>query len=55
MIGAIFALSGMLLFMLAIMVTDFILLIQEEAEATKQAIGHDTKIYPDHINAELSN
>lgn len=48
MIGAIFALTMMLLFMLAVMVTDFLILIAEEARAIEQAIGHDTKIYPDH-------
>lgn len=48
MIGAIFALTMMLLFMLAVMVTDFLILIAEEVRTTEQAIGHDTKIYPDH-------
>lgn len=38
----------MLLFMLSVMVHDFIILVASIIQETNKAFSHDTSIYPDH-------
>ena len=47
MIGLFFGLSGMLVFMLAVMANDFLILLSSIIRDVEQSFSHDSKIYPD--------
>lgn len=48
MIGLAFTLSGMLIFMLAVLVADCYIYLTEQLRAFDEVLGHDTKIFPDY-------
>lgn len=48
MIGTIFALTGQLLFTLAVAVMDTARAFKRECEEIEEAFGHDARIYPDN-------
>ena len=48
MIGTIFALSGLLLFMLAVMAMDAGRALSRLRQDIEDGFGHDTDIFPDH-------
>ena len=47
MIGLTFAMSFMLVFMLAVALTDFVELVMWLRDEIEESFGHDTRIYPD--------
>ena len=50
MIGTLFALSGLLLFSLAVAVMDGLRALARLIEDTERCFGHDVKIYPDNLD-----
>lgn len=55
MLGLIFTLAGMLLFMLAVACMDFVIMLQNEIRHFHQHFGHDQFIYPDHVCGHASH
>lgn len=49
MIGAVFSLAFMLLFMLMVMVNDFLILVGSIAREMEEKLSHDTHFFPDHL------
>lgn len=54
MIGLIFALTGMAVFMIAIAITDAKNGFSAMRRELSDAFGHDTKIFPDYEEAETT-
>lgn len=48
MIGIIFTLTGLVLFMLMILITDASIALKKEVHEINAAFGFDTDIFPDH-------
>jgi hypothetical protein len=52
MIGLSFSLSGMLIFMLYIMVNDFLILVSSIVRDVEANLSHDTHFFPDDYHAQ---
>lgn len=54
MIGLTFSLSGMLVFMLYIMLNDFFIMVSSIIRDVNASLSHDTHFFPDHAPDTLS-
>lgn len=49
LVGSAFALTGLLLLLLQVLVTDLSLAHQALCDSVGEGFEHDTKIFPDHV------